>query len=61
MTSVAEKALKQLYDEYVRTGVCDWKDISTPAGKHLASIGLVTENLFGEFKLTDFGIAYMSN
>lgn len=61
MTTIAEEALKQLYDEYVRAGVNGWKDIGTPAGKHLASMGLVTENLLGEFKLTDLGIAHMSD
>lgn len=60
MTAIAEKALKQLYDEYLCTGVNDWKGISTPAGKQLVSMGLATENLLGEFKLTDLGITHMS-
>ncbi len=58
MTEIAEKALKRLYDEYVRTGVNDWQAIDTPVGKQLAAIGLVKENVLGEFKLTDQGIAH---
>lgn len=57
MTDIAEKALKRLYDEYVRTGVNDWQSIETPAGRQLASMGLVRENILGEFKLTNQGIA----
>ena len=30
MTEIAEKALKRLYDEYMRTGVNDWQSIETP-------------------------------
>lgn len=58
MTEITEKALNRLYDEYVRTGVNDWQSIETPIGKQLASMGLVSENILGEFKLTDQGIAY---
>ncbi len=57
MTEIAEKALKRLYDEYMRTGVNDWQSIETPAGRQLASMGLVRENILGEFKLTNQGIA----
>ena len=56
MTSIAEKALKQLYDEYKRIGINDWQSINTYAGKELASQNLVKENVQGEFMLTDEGI-----
>lgn len=58
MTEIAEKALKHLSDEYVRTGINDWQNIDTPAGKQLAALGLVSENTLGEFKLTDQVIAH---
>lgn len=58
MTEIAEKTLKRLYDEYVRTGVNDWQSIDTPVGKQLAAIGLVKENVLGKFKLTDQGITH---
>lgn len=61
MTDIAEKTLAKMYSEYSETGVNDWKSIDTPAGKQLASMGLVTENILGEFKLTDAGISYMEN
>ncbi len=61
MTSIAEKALKQLYDEYKRTGINDWQSINTYAGKELASQNLVKENVQGEFMLTDEGINRLQN
>ncbi|MDE5965865.1 MAG: hypothetical protein K2G89_03440 [Lachnospiraceae bacterium] len=61
MTDIQEKTLKQMYDEYLKTGSADWIDISTPVGKQLADLGYVTENLLGEFKLTKSGIQHMSN
>lgn len=59
MTDIAEKALAKMYSEYSGTGVNDWQSIDSPVGKQLASMGLVTENILGEFKLTNTGIAYM--
>lgn len=59
MNETTEKTLAKMYSEYSNTGANDWQSISTPVGKHLASIGLVTENVLGEFKLTNAGIAYM--
>ncbi|MCM1233497.1 MAG: hypothetical protein NC489_25560 [Ruminococcus flavefaciens] len=59
MTSIAENALKTLYDEYVRTGNNDWQNIDTVAGKQLESLGFVEANVLGDFKLTDAGIACM--
>ena len=59
MTDIAEKTLAKMYSEYSNTGVNDWQSIETPVGKQLASMGLVTENVLGDFKLTDTGIAYM--
>lgn len=61
MTDIAEKALKQLYDEYAKTGEIDWQSIDTNAGKQLKSLGLVDDNVQGEFKLTKNGIAYMES
>lgn len=61
MTSIAEKALKQLYDEYKRTGINDWQSINTYAGKELASRNLVKENVQGEFMLTAEGINRLQN
>lgn len=58
MTEIAERALKHLSDEYVRTGINHWQNIDRPAGKQLAAIGLVKENILGEFKLTDQGITH---
>lgn len=58
MTDIAEKTLKQMYDEYLRTGDADWMNINTPVGKQLKSLGYVTDNTQGDFKLTDKGIAY---
>lgn len=60
MTDIAEKALKQMYDEYLRTGDADWMDISAPAGNQLKSLGYAEKNVLGDFKLTDAGIAYMA-
>lgn len=40
MTAIAEKALKQLYDEYLCTGVNDWKCISTVCNDVIGSIEL---------------------
>ena len=61
MTDIAEKALKQLYDEYAKTGERDWQSIDTNAGDQLESLGLVEKNVQGEFELTDEGIAYMKS
>lgn len=61
MTNIAEKTLKRLYDEYMRTGINDWQNIISSTGKQLVSLGLVTENVQGEFKLTDEGIIYMQS
>ena len=58
MTDIQEKTLKQMHDEYLRTGDADWMNISTPVGKQLKSLGYVTDNTQGEFKLTDKGILY---
>lgn len=40
MTAIAEKALKQLYDEYLCTGVNDWKGINTVCNDVIGSIEL---------------------
>lgn len=60
MTDIQEKTLKQMHDEYLRTGDADWMSIDTPIGKQLKSLGYVTDNLLGEFKLTDNGISYFA-
>lgn len=60
MTDIAEKALKQMYDEYLRTGDADWMNISAPVANQLENLGYVTKNAQGESKLTKSGIAYMS-
>lgn len=54
----AEKVLKQMYDKYIRTNDNDWQSIDTLAGKQLESLGLVTSNILGEFKLTKSGFSY---
>jgi len=61
MTNIAEKALKQLYDEYVRTGINDWQSIDSAAGKQLVSLGLARDNVQGDFMLTDEGIEQASS
>ena len=61
MTDIAEKTLKQMYEEYLRTGDADWQSISTPIGKQLKALGYVTDNIQGDFKLTDMGISYFEN
>ena len=61
MNEIAEKTLAKMYSEYSKAGVNDWISIDTPVGKQLASMGLVTENILGEFKLTNAGIAYMEH
>lgn len=58
MSDNAEKVLKQMYDKYIRTGNNDWQNINTIAGKQLESLGLVTSNILGDFKLTKSGIVY---
>lgn len=58
MSDNAEKVLKQMYDEYIRTNDSDWQNINTLAGNQLKSLGFVTSNTLGEFKLTTAGIAY---
>lgn len=61
MTDIAEKTLKQMYDEYLRTNDADWMSISTPVGKQLKSLGYVIDNTQGEFKLTETGILYFES
>lgn len=61
MTNIAEKTLKQMYDEYLRTGDADWINISTPIGKQLKSLDYVTDNTQGDFKLTSKGISYFES
>lgn len=58
MTDIQEKTLKQMYDEYLKTGDADWINISTPVGKQLKSLGYVTDNTQGDFKLTNKGISH---
>lgn len=58
MSDNAEKVLKQMYDTYIRTSDNDWQSINTLVGKQLESLGLVTSNTLGEFKLTKSGISY---
>lgn len=60
MTEIAEKTLKQMYDEFLRTGATDWMSINSVVGKQLESLGYVHQNNLGEFELTKAGIAYMS-
>ena len=60
MSDNTEKELKQMYDKYIHTGDNDWQSINTIAGKQLKSLGLVTSNVLGEFKLTKSGIAYFN-
>lgn len=60
MTDTAEKILKQMYDEYLRTGVDDWMSISTPIGNQLEAMGFAKPNVQGDFKITKLGIKYMS-
>ncbi len=60
MTDAANKALKQLYDEYARTGINDWQSIDTIAGNQLVSLELAKGNVQGEFMLTNKGIEHMS-
>lgn len=60
MTDIAEKALKQMYDEYLRTGDADWMNISTTAGNQLESLGYAEKNVQGDFKISKKGISYMS-
>ena len=59
MSDNAEKVLKQMYDKYIRTSNNDWQSINTLVGKQLESLGLVTSNILGEFKLTKSGISYL--
>lgn len=60
MNDILEKTLKQMYDEFLRTGGADWMSIDTVVGKQLESLGYVHQNTLGEFELTKAGIAYMS-
>lgn len=39
MTEIAEKTLKQMYDEFLRTGATDWMSINSVVGKQLESLG----------------------
>jgi len=61
MTDITEKTLKQMYDEYLRTKDADWMSISTPIGKQLKTLGYVTDNTQGDFKLTSKGISYFES
>ncbi len=58
MTDALKSVLKQMYDEYLRTGCADWISISNPVGNQLKTLGYVTDNVQGDFKLTDKGIGY---
>lgn len=60
MTDMQEKALQQMYDKYMQTGVNDWQTIDTLVGNQLVALGFVTGNVLGEFQLTNLGIAQMS-
>lgn len=60
MTDMQEKALQQMYDKYMQTGVNDWQTIDALVGNQLVSLGFVTGNVLGEFQLTNLGIAQMS-
>lgn len=59
MSDNAEKVLKLMCDKYIRTSDNDWQSIDTLAGKQLESLGLVTSNIQGEFKLTKSGFSYL--
>lgn len=61
MTDILEKTLKQMYDEYLKTKDADWMNINTSIGKQLKSLGYVTDNTQGEFKLTDKGFSYFES
>lgn len=61
MTDMLENTLRKMYDEYLRTGDADWMNISTPVGKQLKSLGYVTDNTQGDFKLTGEGIEYFNS
>lgn len=58
MNDIQEKTLRKMYDEYLHTRDADWMNISTTIGKQLKSLGYVTDNTLGEFKLTENGISY---
>lgn len=58
MTEILDKTLKQMYDEYLRTGDAEWMNINTPIANHLENLMYVTTNTQGESKLTEFGIQY---
>lgn len=60
MTDIADRTLKQMYDEYLQTGINDWQNIDTVVGNQLESLGLAEKNVQGDFKLSDAGIMYMS-
>ena len=67
----ADKVLKALFDNYLRTGINDFCNIDTisdlpssehaSAARHLKSLGYVKDNVLGEFKLSDAGIKHLSN
>lgn len=59
MTDIAQKTLKQMYDDYLRTGVADWQNIPTSIGNQLESLGFAKHNVQGEFMISDEGIDYM--
>lgn len=61
MTDIAEKTLKQMYEEYLKTKDADWMNINTTVGKQLKSLGYVTDNTQGDFKLTGKGISYFES
>ena len=68
MTKTAEKVLKLLYDEYRRTKVNDFVDISTisnlpsvannKAIEELVLLVCIKEDVIGDVQLTDFGISF---
>lgn len=59
MNDIAEKILKQMYDEYLRTSESDWQSINSSVGRQLESLGFVEQNVQGDFRLTDAGIEHM--
>ena len=67
MTKTAEKVLKSLYNEYMRTKINDFVEISTVSNlpsiannkaiEELVSLGCIKEDVIGNVQLTDFGIS----
>lgn len=50
-----------MYEEYLKTKDADWMNINTTVGKQLKSLGYVTDNTQGDFKLTGKGISYFES